>query len=63
MSAVTEPSKFIIEQNQRALKELPFDDTADEEDADRGLIAKLELGIVKDDKGTGIWDDDSDSSL
>ncbi|MFJ9367881.1 hypothetical protein ACIRRA_26150 [Nocardia sp. NPDC101769] len=62
MSAVTEPSKFIIEQNQRALKELPFDNIADEQDADRGSIAKLEPGIVKDDKGTVIWDD-SDSFL
>ncbi|WP_040857382.1 alkyl/aryl-sulfatase [Nocardia niigatensis] len=59
MSAVTEPSRFIIEQNQRALRELPFDNTTDQQDADRGFIAKLEPGIVKDDKGTVVWDDDS----
>ncbi|MGW2663880.1 alkyl/aryl-sulfatase [Nocardia tengchongensis] len=59
MSTVSEPSKFIIEQNQRALKELPFDNTADQADADRGFIAKLEPGIVKDDKGNVVWDDDS----
>ncbi|MEV6099781.1 alkyl sulfatase dimerization domain-containing protein [Nocardia sp. NPDC051981] len=63
MSAVTEPSTVIIEQNQRALKELPFDNTADQQDADRGFIAKLEPGIVKDDKGTVVWDDDSYSFL
>ncbi|MFE3188150.1 alkyl/aryl-sulfatase [Nocardia sp. NPDC059240] len=59
MSAATEPSKFIIDQNQRALKELPFADTTDQQDADRGFIAKLEPGIVKNDKGEVVWDDDS----
>ncbi|MGW4248385.1 MBL fold metallo-hydrolase, partial [Nocardia sp. NPDC004722] len=59
MSAATEPSKFIIDQNQRALKELPFADTTDQQDADRGFIAKLEPGIIKNDKGEVVWDDES----
>ncbi|UGT44986.1 MBL fold metallo-hydrolase [Nocardia yamanashiensis] len=59
MSAVTEPSKLIVEQNERALKELPFANTTDQQDADRGFIAKLEPGIIKDDKGNTVWDDDS----
>ncbi|WP_067713835.1 alkyl/aryl-sulfatase [Nocardia yamanashiensis] len=59
MSAVTEPSEFIVEQNERALKELPFANTTDQQDADRGFIAKLEPGIIKDDKGNTVWDDES----
>ncbi|WP_067825123.1 alkyl/aryl-sulfatase [Nocardia inohanensis] len=59
MSAVTEPSKFIIEQHERAAQELPFADEVDQADADRGFIAKLEPGIVKDAGGKVVWDDES----
>ncbi|WP_405496016.1 alkyl/aryl-sulfatase [Nocardia sp. NBC_00511] len=63
MSAVTEPSKFIIEQNERAAKELPFADTADQEAVDRGFIAALEPGVVKNAAGKVVWDNDSYSFL
>ncbi|HEY8058394.1 MAG TPA: MBL fold metallo-hydrolase, partial [Acidimicrobiales bacterium] len=39
--------------------ELPFDDTQDLEDAHRGFIAALEPGIVRDESGRVIWDNDS----
>jgi alkyl sulfatase BDS1-like metallo-beta-lactamase superfamily hydrolase len=38
---------------------LPFDDTQDFEDAQRGFIAALEPGIVYDESGRVIWDNDS----
>jgi alkyl sulfatase BDS1-like metallo-beta-lactamase superfamily hydrolase len=38
---------------------LPFDDTTDFEDADRGFIAKMEPCVVRDDSGKVIWDNDA----
>ncbi|MEV6770006.1 alkyl sulfatase dimerization domain-containing protein [Nocardia sp. NPDC051030] len=59
MSAETEPSSYIVEQQQRAAADLPFADTTDQEDADRGFIAALTPGVVKDDAGNVVWDNDS----
>ncbi len=39
--------------------DLPFDDTQDLEDAQRGFIAALEPGVVRDESGQVIWDNDS----
>nr|WP_221332993.1 alkyl sulfatase dimerization domain-containing protein [Nocardia transvalensis] len=39
--------------------ELPFADTADQEDADRGFVAALEPGTVTDANGNIVWDNDS----
>ncbi|MET0664227.1 MAG: alkyl sulfatase dimerization domain-containing protein [Acidimicrobiales bacterium] len=39
--------------------DLSFDDTQDFEDAQRGFIAALEPGIVHDESGRVIWDNDS----
>ena len=53
------PAPFIVEQ-QRAVREtMPFADTQDFADADRGFIDKLEPGIVYDDDGRVVWDSDS----
>src|SRR6185369_5840430 len=38
---------------------LPFDDTADFEDADRGLIGSLVPCVVTTDDGRVIWDNDA----
>ncbi|MFI6868452.1 alkyl/aryl-sulfatase [Nocardia sp. NPDC050406] len=59
MSAATDPSSFIIEQQQRIAAELPFGDTTDQADADRGFIAALEPGVVEDSDGNVLWDSDS----
>ncbi|BAX96611.1 beta-lactamase-like protein [Mycobacteroides stephanolepidis] len=55
----TQPSSRIIEQNVAAAQELPFADTADQDDADRGFIAALEPGIVTDASGKTVWHNDS----
>ncbi|PRW63953.1 alkyl/aryl-sulfatase [Actinopolyspora mortivallis] len=55
----TEPSEHITEANKRAAAELPFTDRADFEDADRGWIASLEPGVVRDEDGNVVWDNDS----
>ncbi|NNH71177.1 MBL fold metallo-hydrolase [Nocardia uniformis] len=59
MSAATDPSDFIIDQQQRIAAELPLADTTDQEDADRGFIAALEPGVVRDAEGKVLWDSDS----
>ncbi|MFE7797513.1 alkyl/aryl-sulfatase [Nocardia sp. NPDC057440] len=38
---------------------MPFSDTADFADADRGFVAALEPGVVKDAAGKVVWDNDS----
>ncbi|OLT84024.1 alkyl/aryl-sulfatase [Mycobacteroides chelonae] len=55
----TQPTSRIIEQNVAAAQELPFANTADQDDADRGFIAALEPGIVTDASGKTVWDNDS----
>lgn len=42
--------------NAAMLKELPFNDKADFEDAQRGLIAKPETLTIKDANGKVVWD-------
>jgi alkyl sulfatase BDS1-like metallo-beta-lactamase superfamily hydrolase len=39
--------------------DLPFQDTADFEDADRGFVGALEPCIVEDAKGAVVWDNDA----
>ena len=53
------PASFIVEQ-QHALREtMPFSDTQDFEDADRGFIDKLMPGAVHADDGRVVWDSDT----
>ncbi|MFQ6328145.1 alkyl/aryl-sulfatase [Nocardia sp. CWNU-33] len=59
MSTATEPSDFVIAGQQRAAAALPFADSADLADVDRGFIAALEPGVVTASDGTVVWDNDS----
>ncbi|RDI53413.1 alkyl/aryl-sulfatase [Nocardia mexicana] len=63
MGTTTDPSSYIVEQQQRVTAELPFSDTTDQADADRGFIAALEPGVVTDADGNVVWDSDSYSFL
>ena len=54
------PPAAVIEAAHRAhLNSLPFGDTRDFEDADRGFIAALEPGVVRSSDGTVVWDNDA----
>ncbi|MGA1827972.1 alkyl/aryl-sulfatase [Microbacterium sp.] len=52
-------SAAIAAKNTALLTSLPFDDSQDFEDADRGFIAALEPGVVYDADGRVVWDNDS----
>ncbi len=58
-STQTEPTKAILDANRALADSLPFGDTADFADADRGWIAALEPGKVTDPSGKVVWDSDS----
>lgn len=51
-------SKFIQAQQNAARESLPFNDTRDFEDAERGLIAEFTPGVVHDAAGRVVWDND-----
>ncbi|MEW2479830.1 alkyl sulfatase dimerization domain-containing protein [Mycobacterium sp. NPDC049093] len=54
------PPAAVIEAAYRAhLTSLPFEDTRDFEDADRGFIAALEPCVVKAADGRVVWDNDA----
>lgn len=54
------PPTAVIEAANRAhLTNLPFEDTRDFEDADRGFIAALEPCVVKAADGRVVWDNDA----
>ncbi len=55
-------SAGIQAQHEHALASLPFDDTRDFEDANRGLIARIEGPVVADD-GRVVWDNGADAFL
>lgn len=57
MSTATEPSDFIVAEQQRG--SFPFGDITDLADVDRGFIAALEPGVVRDADGNVVWDNDS----
>ncbi|WP_278263030.1 alkyl sulfatase dimerization domain-containing protein [Nocardia sp. AG03] len=44
--------------NEELLRQLPFDDEQDFVDADRGFVAALTPGVVKNEAGQVIWDSD-----
>ena len=52
----TDPSPAISEANRRLRETLPFDDTADFDNADRGFIATLDPLIIRNDAGDVVWD-------
>ncbi|MDF3341145.1 alkyl sulfatase dimerization domain-containing protein [Mycolicibacterium septicum] len=58
------PPAAVIEAAHRAhLTSLPFEDTRDFEDTDRGFIAALEPCVVRSADGTVVWDNDAYSFL
>ena len=57
------PTAVITEAHAEHLTGLPFDDTRDFEDADRGFIGALEPCVVTAADGRVVWDNDSYSFL
>lgn len=53
------PSAAIEAAHEQHLTELPFDDTRDFEDADRGFIAAMEPCVVHAADGRVVWDNDA----
>ena len=49
-------TSFTEKTNDQVLKELPFEDTQDFEDAKRGFIATFPDLVIKGDEGNTIWD-------
>ncbi|NUS45918.1 MAG: MBL fold metallo-hydrolase [Mycobacteriaceae bacterium] len=56
---MSEPSAHIVAAHKEIEARLPFADTADQADADRGFITALEPGTVRDAEGNTVWDNDS----
>lgn len=54
-----DPAAFIVAQNRELGARLPFDDTADFDDARRGFIAELSPCVIKNEDGDVVWDNDS----
>ncbi|WP_024794435.1 alkyl/aryl-sulfatase [Tomitella biformata] len=59
MAQPAEPSSHILDAHKLAAATLPFADTADFADADRGFIAALSPGAVSDADGAVVWDGDT----
>jgi alkyl sulfatase BDS1-like metallo-beta-lactamase superfamily hydrolase len=57
------PTAVIESAHHEYLKNLPFDDTADLDDADRGFIAAQEPCVIKAADGRVVWDNDVYSFL
>ena len=57
------PTAVIEAANRDHLSNLPFSDTADFEDADRGFIGAMEPCVVKAADGKVVWDNDVYSFL
>ncbi|MCU1642083.1 MAG: beta-lactamase-like protein [Nocardia sp.] len=55
----TDPTDAIAVANKKVTETMPFSDTTDFADADRGFIEALKPGVIKDDKGKVVWDTDS----
>ncbi|MDR3662041.1 MAG: alkyl sulfatase dimerization domain-containing protein [Mycobacterium sp.] len=53
------PTEFIASANRAHIDSLPFADTRDFSDADRGLIAAMEPCVVTAADGRVVWDNDS----
>ncbi|MFC9552884.1 alkyl/aryl-sulfatase [Rhodococcus sp. NPDC056960] len=53
------PSESIVRQQHVLRERLPFSDTQDFDDANRGLVARREPNAVKADGGTVLWDNDT----
>lgn len=49
----------VVEQNSRLRALLPFSDTTDFQDAERGFIGEMDTGVVRASDGSVVWDGDS----
>ncbi|MFR9752362.1 alkyl/aryl-sulfatase [Nocardia sp. 004] len=58
-----DPSQHIVDQQKQAQSSLPFDDTQDFTDADRGFLAGYESDVIADAEGGAVWDIGSYSFL
>ncbi|UJH69668.1 hypothetical protein [Ornithinimicrobium sp. INDO-MA30-4] len=59
MSSHKNATQPIVDSNNALLDSLPFDNTQDFEDADRGFVAALEPGVVRNADGQVVWDNDT----
>lgn len=59
MSTPKAPTPTIVEQQAALREQLPFSDSQDFEDADRGFLGKLDPCVVKDADGQVVWDNDT----
>ena len=51
-----DPTPSVADANAALLDALPFDDTADFDDADRGFLGTLDDSVIRDDDGNVVWD-------
>ncbi|GAA4152162.1 alkyl/aryl-sulfatase [Leifsonia shinshuensis] len=51
-----DPTPSIADANRALLDTLPFADTADFEDAERGFLGTLDDPVIRDDDGKPVWD-------
>lgn len=58
-----DPISIIAQQHQRILDSLPFADTRDFDDAQRGFIARREPCVIRAEDGRVAWDNDSSGFL
>ncbi|MFE3320484.1 alkyl/aryl-sulfatase [Nocardia sp. NPDC059195] len=63
MTTQQEASTSIEAANDSVQRTLPFDDTQDFADAERGLIARLSPAVVRNDDGAVVWDSGAYSFL
>ncbi len=57
LSLISDVTPHTMQSNEKFLQELPFNNTQDFEDANRGFIASLPNGgIIRNDKGEIVWD-------
>ncbi|TIC88261.1 MBL fold metallo-hydrolase [Nocardioides sp. GY 10113] len=54
-----EPEHLVVEHQERLAETLPFDDTRDFEDAERGLLGRLEPCVITAVDGRVVWDNAS----
>lgn len=53
------PSSHVAQQHRDLLTSLPFSDTADLHDAQRGFLGALDPAVVRDASGRVVWDMES----
>ncbi|MGN5237045.1 alkyl/aryl-sulfatase [Rhodococcus sp. SJ-3] len=59
MTQQQDATTTVSNKNSETQRTLPFSDTQDFSDAERGFIASLQPGVVKDASGNIVWDSDA----